>query len=153
MRIEDVLVPIDFSPGSLRALEFAADLVGPGGQVLLLHVIDANFVARLAAEGFADPEAATARMQQAAEQRLRELVAERGGRPALDTMVVVGTPFVEILRIAVDLDVQVIVISIHGHREGSLEELLFGSTAEKVLRGAVVPVVCVPRREPRGGAV
>jgi hypothetical protein len=35
MKIEDILVPIDFSPGSLRALDYALAMVDPGGEVYL----------------------------------------------------------------------------------------------------------------------
>jgi nucleotide-binding universal stress UspA family protein len=59
-------------------------------------------------------------------------------------MVVVGKPFAEILRVAADLDFEIIVLGIHGRRRGDIEELLFGSTADKVLRGARIPVMCVP---------
>ena len=55
-------------------------------------------------------------------------------------MVVVGIPFQEILRVAVDLDYPMIVLG----KGRDLEEMLFGSTAEKVIRGARIPVVTVP---------
>jgi nucleotide-binding universal stress UspA family protein len=35
MKIEDILAPIDFSPGSLRALDYALAMVDPGGEVYL----------------------------------------------------------------------------------------------------------------------
>jgi nucleotide-binding universal stress UspA family protein len=50
---------------------------------------------------------------------------------------------VEILKIARDLDLPLIVMGIRGQSMPA-EELLFGSTAEKVLRGTRVPVLCVP---------
>ena len=62
----------------------------------------------------------------------------------MESMVVVGKPFAEILRIAADLHFSLIVMGIRGRREGGIEEILFGSTAEKVLRAARIPVVCVP---------
>ena len=46
MKIEDILVPIDFSPGSLLALDYALAMVDPGGEVYLLHVVDDDFLAR-----------------------------------------------------------------------------------------------------------
>jgi nucleotide-binding universal stress UspA family protein len=58
-------------------------------------------------------------------------------------MVVIGVPFVEILKIARDLDLPMIVMGMRGHSTPP-EEVLFGSTAEKVLRGSRVPVLCVP---------
>jgi nucleotide-binding universal stress UspA family protein len=145
MKIQDILVPVDFSPNSLRALDFAASLIDQGGEIYLLHVIDSDFVARLSQEGFSDLEAATARMRRKAEEQLEEILQSRPDLgPRMDSMVVVGRPFAEILRVAADLDFEMIVLGIHGRRQNDLEELLFGSTAEKVLRAARIPVVCVP---------
>ena len=144
MKIQDILVPVDFSPNSLRALDFAVSLIDQDGEIYLLHVIDADFVARLSQEGFSDLEAATARMRRKAEEQLQEILQSRpDAGPRMDSMVVVGKPFAEILRVAADLDFEMIVLGIHGRRN-DLEELLFGSTAEKVLRAARIPVVCVP---------
>jgi nucleotide-binding universal stress UspA family protein len=145
MKIEDVLVPVDFSPNSIRALDFATGLVSPDGAIYLLHVIDSDFVSRLNDEGFAESDAALARLRERAEGRLKEIIEERRDSGLeLESMVVVGKPFAEILRVAMDLDFQMIVLGIHGRGTGSLEEILFGSTAEKVLRAARIPVVCVP---------
>jgi nucleotide-binding universal stress UspA family protein len=66
-----------------------------------------------------------------------------GGEVNIERMIVVGSPFVEILKIARDLDLPMIVMGVRG-RSTPPEEVLFGSTAEKVLRGARVPVLCVP---------
>jgi glycine betaine transporter len=65
------------------------------------------------------------------------------GKVNIERMIVVGIPFVEILKIARDLDLPLIVMGIRGQSMPA-EELLFGSTAEKVLRGTRVPVLCVP---------
>jgi glycine betaine transporter len=65
------------------------------------------------------------------------------GQLDVEKMIVIGVPFVEILKITRDLDLPMIVMGIQG-RSTPAEELLFGSTAEKVLRGTRVPVLCVP---------
>ena len=145
MKIDDILVPVDFSRCSLRALDFAVSLVEKSGEVSLLHVIDADFVSRVSDEGFTDRESATNQLRQNAEERLQDLVkkgADSGLR--MTSMVVIGKPFAEILRVAADLDFKIIVIGIRGRRERNIEELLFGSTAEKVLRATRIPVICVP---------
>ncbi len=145
MKIKDVLVPLDFSPNSLQALQFAMSLVEPEGEIYLLHVLDSDFIARLSESGFSDAESATAKLRQEAEERLQKILsAQPESGPRLDSMIVVGRPFAEILRIAVDLDFEMIVMGIRGQRQGSIEEMLFGSTAEKVLRAAPIPVVCLP---------
>lgn len=150
MKIEDILVPIDFSPGSLRALDYALGLIDPSGEIYLLHVIDADFVARLSDEGFAEATTAMGQMRTRAEERLREIEqqhADSGIR--IESMVAIGKPFAEILRIAADLDFSLIAMGICGQHEGGIEELLFGSTAEKVLRAAHIPVLCVPPAKPQ----
>ncbi len=151
MKIEDILVPIDFSPGSLRALDYALAMVDPGGEVYLLHVIDADFLARVSDEGFCEAETAKAQMQRKAEEQLRQIARKLLlVNVRLESMVVVGKPFAEILRIAADLDFSLIVMGIRGRRQGGIEEILFGSTAEKVLRAARIPVVCVPPETNKG---
>lgn len=151
MKIEDILVPIDFSPGSLRALDYALAMVDPGGEVYLLHVIDAEFLARVSDEGFCDAETARSQMQRKAEEQLQKIAQECSlVNIRLESMVVVGKPFTEILRIAADLDFSLIVMGIRGRHEGGIEEILFGSTAEKVLRAAHIPVVCVPPKSNKG---
>lgn len=145
MKIEDILVPTDFSPNSLRAFEYAQALLEPGGEIYLLHVIDTDFVARLSHEGFGESDAAIERLRHKAELQLQELVAEyKQPDIQLEAMVVIGKPFAEILRVADDLDFSLIVVGTRGQRGGALEELLFGSTAEKILRATPIPVVCVP---------
>src|SRR5262249_40554788 len=152
MKIEDILVPIDFSTGSLRALDYALAMVDPGGEVYLLHVVDADFLTRVSEEGFCDAETARTQMQGKAEEQLRKIARECSlVNVRLESMVVVGKPFAEILRIAADLDFSLIVMGIRGQHQGRIEEILFGSTAEKVLRAAHIPVVCVPP-ETNGGA-
>jgi nucleotide-binding universal stress UspA family protein len=56
-------------------------------------------------------------------------------------MILSGTPFLEILRTAREKEVDLIVVGTHG-RTG-LDHVLFGSTAEKVVRRASCPVVSV----------
>ena len=145
MKIEDILVPIDFSPGSLQALDYALAMVDPGGEVYLLHVIDAEFLARVSDEGFCDAETARAQLQRKTEEQL-QMIARKYSllNVRIESMVVAGKPFAEILRIAADLHFSLIVMGIRGRHQGGIEEILFGSTAEKVLRAARIPVVCVP---------
>jgi nucleotide-binding universal stress UspA family protein len=145
MIITDILVPIDFSLNAQRAFDYAISIIKPAGEIYLLHVIDTDFVARLNEEGFSEPAAAIDRMRQKAEARLQELIKEQPPSTVhFEAMVVIGKPFAEILRVADDLDFSLIVLGTRGHHGSNLEEMLFGSTAEKVLRATPIPVVCVP---------
>lgn len=140
----EILVPIDFSPCSINALRVALAMAAPKGDLTLLHVIDQDFVADAVAAGLGVSDDIHKRLRDKAE--LNFDAATEGlepGKVNMERMIVIGSPFVEILKIARDLALPMIVMGVKG-RSTPAEELLFGSTAEKVLRGARVPVLCVP---------
>ena len=144
LKATDILVPVDFSPTSLNAVRVALGLAEPDGDITLLHVIDRDFVEDAVAAGMGSSDDLTARLREQAESSFAAtLEGVQTGEVNLERMIVVGVPFVEILQIARDLDLPMIVMGMRG-RSTSTEDLLFGSTAEKVLRGARVPVLCVP---------
>ena len=140
----DILVPVDFSDCSVNAVRAAAGIAAPEGDLTLLHVIDDDFIKDAVAAGLGTSEEITARMRERAEADFAGLLEgiETGG-VEIERMVVIGVPFVEILKITRDLDLPMIVMGMRG-RSTPPEEVLFGSTAEKVLRGSRVPVLCVP---------
>jgi glycine betaine transporter len=145
MEINDILVPVDFSPCSIRAVDYALSIIVPGGDIYLMNVIDSKLLTRLEDFGLAKKDEASEHMRKRADENLDTLIADRQSstRAKLNKMIVVGVPFVEILRISKDLDFSLIVMGTRGS-SSLLEELLFGSTADKVLRGTHIPVVCVP---------
>lgn len=144
LQAQDMLVPVDFSATSLNAVRAALKIAEPGGDVTLLHVIDEHFVRDAVAAGMGTSEEIAAKMRRLAEAEFEQALAgAEAGDVNVERMIVVGIPFVEILKIARDLDLPLIVMGVRG-RATPPEEFLFGSTAEKVLRLARVPVLCVP---------
>jgi len=135
-----LLVAIDFSAGARRALDLALALC-PQGEITVLHVVDTEFAARVEGQALGTAADVIAKLRQRATEECAWLVQERGAE-AFETMIVEGIPFVEIVKIAKDLDVDMIVMGLH--RAKRVDEILFGSTAEKVLRGSHCPVLCVP---------
>jgi nucleotide-binding universal stress UspA family protein len=110
----------------------------------MLHVIDTEFVEDAVAAGMGPSDEIIAKLRAQAESNFASALENiRTEGVDIERMVVVGSPFVEILKIARDLDLPMIVMGVRGRSTPS-EELLFGSTAEKVLRGTRVPVLCVP---------
>ncbi|MFI5395075.1 MAG: universal stress protein [Candidatus Binatia bacterium] len=136
-----LLVAMDFSAGSRRALELSLALC-PSGEITALHVVDTEFAARVEAQGVATSGDVVAKLRTRATEEFAWLVQEKGPE-AFDTMTVEGLPFVEIIKIAKDLDVDMIVMGMH-KANFRVDEILFGSTAEKVLRTSHCPVLCVP---------
>jgi nucleotide-binding universal stress UspA family protein len=139
---EAILVAVDFSPCSLRALEVALRWKPPGGEVIALHVIDTDLALRAERLGLVDYEKAVVTMRSRAQEKMAEVVKDcRDGE--LETMIADGVPFAEICKIARDLDCGLVVMGKHGTAP-ELREIFFGGTAERVLRGARQPVLCVP---------
>jgi universal stress protein A len=144
LKAPEILVPIDFSPCSLNALRVAIGMAAPDGDLTLLHVIDENFVDDAVGAGLGTSDDLRGRLREQAEGsfvNMLEGIDQQG--VSIEKMTVIGSPFVEILKIARDLDLPMIVMGVKG-RSTPPEEILFGSTAERVLRGARVPVLCVP---------
>jgi len=140
----EILVPVDFSPCSLNALRVAIGMAAPEGDLTLLHVIDQQFIDDAVAASLGSSEDIRNRLKEQADASFATMLEGiDAGKVNIEKMVVVGLPFVEILKIARDLDLPMIIMGVRG-RSTPPEELLFGSTAEKVLRGSRVPVLCVP---------
>ena|SRR5688572_2256248 len=145
MEISDVLVPIDFSPASLKSLDYALSLVSPDGEVYLLHVIDTDLIEKVEENELGTREAVTEKLRSRADHALDEILNEHSNvATKLNKMIVVGIPFVEILRIANDLDFSLIAMGIRGKKNNPLKELFFGSTVDRILRATSIPVICVP---------
>jgi nucleotide-binding universal stress UspA family protein len=139
-----VLCPIDFSDGSLEALEYAINLSEEAdGQLTLLHVTE--MPAALTQEPFV-VEDEIARIREAAatdaRRKLANLIPENArAYCTIDTAVVEGRAYREILRRATERKTDLIVMGVHGR--GALDLLLFGSTTHHVIRASACPVLIV----------
>lgn len=142
--IRTILVPIDLSEESYRALEFALPLAQRfGADVHVVHVYEgAQQLSSIASAPvlFSDREIAR-RVAQEAQRRCG------AGPNAANCHVRSGRPFREIVAAAEELKTDLIVIATHGH--GGLKHLMLGSTAEKTVRYAACPVLVV-REAARG---
>ena len=144
LKSPEILVPVDFSPCSVNALRVAVGIAAPDGDLTLLHVIDDEFIDAAVAAGMGSSDDIRARLKEQAESNFSGVLEGIDTNQVdIEKMIVSGLPFVEILKIARDLDLPMIVMGIRG-KSTPAEEILFGSTAEKVLRGTRVPVLCVP---------
>lgn len=139
-----LLVPIDFSAASRAAVDQATLLAsGEGPVLILLHVVDTSMIDFAVAHGWGSREDVASEMRRRAEEALAEFREHVGEDVEIDVIVSEGVPFLEILQKADDFAVDAIIIGKVGTR-GALEKLLFGTTAEKVLRGSRRPVLVLP---------
>jgi nucleotide-binding universal stress UspA family protein len=130
-----VVVPVDFSPESLEAVDVGLTLVDAPEHVFVVHVIiDITPLEAGEVWGVIDPQARIDQVQ----KLLREKLA--GARySGLHTAVVLGEPAHSIANYAQEKHAELIVIPSHG-RTG-ITRLLIGSVAERVVRLAHCPVL------------
>ena len=145
MRIATILVPTDYSPLSMLAMDYAADLARDHqGRLIILHVVET-----LGPENVTYGEAASG-VQPAGYRRrlwdeLHKVRIAMSDLP-LDYALIEGDPAGGIIRTAAEKLCDLIVMATHG-RSG-LHRLLEGSVAEKVVRGARCPVLVVKTPAP-----
>ncbi|MCK0508541.1 universal stress protein [Aromatoleum anaerobium] len=128
-----LLVPVDFSPFSLRALR-NAQAVAPAADVVLLHAFEVPFESKLRFAGIEDDLLARYRIaaRQEALAKLRELRDEVGLPLERTRLIVVhGDASRNIIEQEQEQDCDLIVMGKHG--ESMLEDLLLGSVTKHVL--------------------
>jgi nucleotide-binding universal stress UspA family protein len=138
-----ILLPTDFSDCSAEAARVARLLAERfGSRVVVLHVLDEPAALDPMFRGDVPLELLRSRMEQFAQESMDAfLAAHFSGLENFDTMLASGIPYREIIKKARECGAGLIVIGTHG-RTG-VEHVLFGSTAEKVVRLAPCPVLSV----------
>ncbi len=144
IKIEKILFPTDFSDHSKYAFRYALSFAQEyGSKLYMLHVIeDIQYLANAymfdvpIMPSFAD-------MEQNRLKEMQEIIDAEVTDTSMEIEKVVrrGRPFMEILELARNENVDLIVIATHGR--GGLEHVLFGSVAEKVVRKAPCPVLSI----------
>lgn len=143
----NIVVAVDFSPSSRRALSTAPMLADANcAHLTVLHVLQSDWRYELAGLRQADLETRDA------EPRITtwigELASDRPGlKGKIDSMLVKNGPIAPaILSIAVQLGADLLVMGTHGR--GGLSKFAIGSVSEELLRLAPVPVMTVgPKAE------
>lgn len=130
-----VLVPFDFSDGSVAAAETALELVAAPSGLHILHVLP---VLPVGEPGFIWEETDDEYRREHATEALRKQFAEAKFADC-HLEVVFGDPGQEIADYADRTGAELIVMPSHGRR--GLSRLLLGSVAERVLRLATCPVL------------
>ncbi len=137
-----ILVPIDFTETSERALDYAIDLAAlTGGSVTVLHAYEIPLVGLPEGALIATADMA-GRLLEASRAGLEKAVESRRGKKVdLKSVLVQDPPREAILRVADEIDADLIVIGTHGRR--GLARALLGSVAENVIRTATRPVLTI----------
>lgn len=138
-KLRRILVPVDFSHCSKKALKYAIPFAEQfDAELTLLHLVQ-RYVE--SAEALVVPVESAEDIQ----KDLETLRATIGDAVPSRALVRMGDPAVGIIAVAKELKIDLIILSTHG-RTG-LERVLLGSTAEKVVRHAGCPVLIVREHE------
>jgi nucleotide-binding universal stress UspA family protein len=146
--LKRILLPTDFSKYSRAAVAYAAAFADKfGAEIHLLHVVQ-NVAVFLPDMVNVMPPVMPSfeQMTGAVRDAMRKLIAEEKlERFQVHQEIVEGTPFYEIIRLAKEKDIDLIIMGTHGH--SGLTHVLLGSVSEKVVRKAPCPVLTVRHPE------
>jgi universal stress protein A len=131
-----ILVAIENSGADRTILAHAGDLaLLTGAEVLLVHVADG-----WAARNFDQLKLRESEEMQADRAYLERVRGELAGRGLkVGTLLAMGDPATELIRVAEQQQVDLIAMSTHGHR--FIADLLHGTTADRVRHLVKVPVL------------
>ncbi len=141
IKLKRILVPTDFSESARHALTYGMSFAREyQAELVLLHVVETIAVG-YASDLFPVPMAEVfEEISSFAKKELGELGASARERvSSVREVLVQGKPSAEIMRLARDLEVDMIVLGTHG--KGMLDKAIFGSTTERVVRRAPCPVL------------
>lgn len=141
--IERILVPIDFSPPSLRALDEAVEFGRPyEAEIIVLCVLERDYHTPITL--VPNPRAFLQEQTSEVEARLAQIATRLGQENVkYRTVIEFGVPYQVIVESAKHLKVDLIVMSTHG-RTG-LAHVLLGSVAERVVQHAACPILLLRR--------
>jgi universal stress protein A len=143
-QLKEILVPIDFSECSKKAILYAIPFARQfNASITLMHVLNVNFGG--GEFGVLDVSMIENQMRESAHQQLEALLKDLPGDLNKTTLLRSGRPAYEIVEAAKRLDTDLIIISTHGHT--GLKHVFLGSTAENVVRYAPCPVLTVREHE------
>ena len=141
-----VLVPVDFSETSKRAMAWAFDYAQRAPcEVHMLHVVERHVsLTDLRERGIDALRSELEEVNRAAERELEQMAPSPEAREQIGTIhhhIATGRPADEILRVSDEISPDMIVMGTHGLT--GVERMLMGSVAAKVVRRAPCTVVCV----------
>ncbi len=143
-KLKRILVPVDFSDCSKKALQYAIPFAKQfGAEIVLLYVVQPYRPVPEMTN--VDWDLIAANMREGGESELAKLRISITDDVKVRTELRVGRPDLQIVNAADELDADLILLSTHG-RTG-LGRVFLGSVAEHVTRYAHCPVLTVRERE------
>lgn len=138
MKLDRVVIGIDFSETSIAAAHWAVRRFAPGAEVVLVHVVSVPEPPRFLRGRFPPPDTLLSTARAGAETRLREMSKSLGAE-RIWLEIRAGEACEQLAEVAATYEADVIVAGRHGERPGLWGHI--GSTAEMLVRSSKVPVL------------
>lgn len=146
MQIKKILVPVDGSESSKKAVEMAGQIArDQKAKILLLHIIELNMPSALQVEysyvqySYTDDELKNLKdISQKILDNAREMLVGI----EVETMNLVGYPVDEILRITDEEEIDMVVMATRGMT--GIKKYLMGSVTNNVVHHSKKPVLVIP---------
>ena len=138
--IKKILVPTDGSDYSMRAAEHAVSIAKMlDAQIIVVYVVDEVVVNQIKVT---ERENVEQELKQDGKRYIKYVLglAENEGVKA-DSILAKGTPFEQIVHLAKELNIDLIVMGTYGRR--GAERILIGSVAERVIEYSSCPVLVI----------
>jgi len=143
-KLRRILVPVDFSDCSMKALQYAIPFARQfHASLILLHVVQPYLP--VPEMGTVDAGLIEAQLREGSAKQLEALKRKVAAEAPVETELRVGSPYSEIVNAVSSLRIDLILLSTHG-RTG-LAHVFMGSVTERVVRHASCPVLVVREGE------
>lgn len=150
IKLKEILCPFDFSENAREALKYAIHLMlkDDDASLYLVHVVDSRVFDYGGPIYEQELSVSMTVLDQSTREQLEKKLLDHvpeGIQNRVETIILFGVPFLEIIITAKDKNIDLIVIGTHG-RTG-IAHMLIGSVAEKVVRKAPCPVLSVKSKK------
>jgi nucleotide-binding universal stress UspA family protein len=145
LSMREIVCPVDFSPSAARALEYATSFAGQTkARVTVVHVV--QLLPELAEIPPPDFAGYHQMLLENARRHMADLLTPAVRSACeIEELILTGTAYREILRLASERHADLIVMGVQGR--GPIDLAFFGSTAQHVVRQATCPVVTLRARD------
>jgi nucleotide-binding universal stress UspA family protein len=140
MKLERIVVGIDFSPASYDAARWVSEHAGPGRELVLAHVIAIPEPPPVLAGKYPRHDLVVDTVREGADKRLRELSQSLHSQ-RIWIEIREGEVAPSLADVARAYSADLVVVGTHGERPPAAARL--GSTAERLVRTADVPVLLI----------
>jgi nucleotide-binding universal stress UspA family protein len=148
MKLERIIVGVDFSPPSRQAASWMVKKFAPGAEITLVHTVEVPHVPRFLSAEVSDPEELRKTLREGATSRLRAL-EESLASERVTTEIREGRPHEQLAEVADAKKADLVVLGERGKFRGMWN--IIGGTVERLLHFSSHPVLVaqnVPETQP-----